>query len=170
MPSTAATATDAAAAVVFESVSLGIGLAPTAGPPACAVASPTISASKPAAISFMGRIDIDGWGVGVRFEPTAITNSSLSPNWPRIPHAAGQNLPCCGGWNKLPRNLPLTRSRSRITYLFQEAHHEPIVDLADPSARLARVVPGSGCRLRAVPPRRGDRGAAPGGDGRGPAH
>src|SRR5258706_15665298 len=60
MPSAAATATDAAAAVAFESVSLGIGLAPTAGPPACAVASPTNSASKPAATSFLGRIDMMG--------------------------------------------------------------------------------------------------------------
>jgi len=60
MPIAAATATDAAAAAVFESASLGIGLAPTAGPPACAVASPTISASKPAAISFLRRIDMMG--------------------------------------------------------------------------------------------------------------
>jgi hypothetical protein len=69
MPIAAATATDAAAAVVFESVSLGIGLAPTAGPPACAVASPTITASKPAAMSFLGLIDMMG-EVAMGFDPT----------------------------------------------------------------------------------------------------
>ena len=60
MPIAAATATDAPAAAVFESASLGIGLAPTAGPPACAVASPTITASKPAAMSLLGLIDMMG--------------------------------------------------------------------------------------------------------------
>ena len=60
MPIAAATVTDAAAAAVFESVSLGIGLAPTAEPPTCAVASPTITASKPAAMSLVGLIDMMG--------------------------------------------------------------------------------------------------------------
>jgi hypothetical protein len=60
MPIATATATDAAAPAVFESASLGIGLAPTAGPPACAVASPTITASKPAAMSLLGLIDMMG--------------------------------------------------------------------------------------------------------------
>jgi len=69
MPRAAATATDAAAAVVFESVSLGIGLAPTAGPPACAVASPTITASNTATMSFLGLIDMMG-ELAMGFEPT----------------------------------------------------------------------------------------------------
>jgi len=54
MPIAAVTATDAAAAVVFASTSLGIGLAPLAGPPACAIASPTTTASKPTAMSLLG--------------------------------------------------------------------------------------------------------------------
>ena len=58
MPIAAATATDVVAAAVFESTSPGIGLAPTAEPPACAVASPTTTASKPAAISLLGLIDM----------------------------------------------------------------------------------------------------------------
>ena len=63
MPIAAATATDVVAAAVFESTSPGIGLAPTAEPPACAVASPTIIASKPAAISLSGLIDMMArWG------------------------------------------------------------------------------------------------------------
>jgi len=60
MPIATATATDAAAAAVFESASLGIGLAPTAEPPAWAVASPTITASKPAAMSLLSPIDMMG--------------------------------------------------------------------------------------------------------------
>ena len=79
MPIATATATDAAAAAVFESVSLGIGLAPTAEPPACAVASPTIAASKPAAMSLLNLIDMmGGWPMG--FEPTTARNHNPIAN------------------------------------------------------------------------------------------
>ena len=60
MPIAAATATDAAAAAAFGSASLGTGLAPTAGPPACAVASPTIAVRKPIAMSVFSLIDMMG--------------------------------------------------------------------------------------------------------------
>ena len=61
MPIAAVAASDAAAAAVVESASLGIGLAPTAEPPACAVASPTtIAASKPIAMSLLGLIGMVG--------------------------------------------------------------------------------------------------------------
>ena len=60
MPIATAAVTDATAAAVFESASLGIGLAPTAEPPACAVASRTITASNPAAMSLLSLIDMMG--------------------------------------------------------------------------------------------------------------
>jgi hypothetical protein len=60
MPIATAAARDAAAAAVFESASLGIGLAPTAEPPACAVASPIITASKTIAMNPLGLIGMVG--------------------------------------------------------------------------------------------------------------
>ena len=60
MPIATAAARDAAAAAAFESASLGIGLAPTAELPAWAVASPTITTSKPIAMSLLDLINMVG--------------------------------------------------------------------------------------------------------------
>ena len=79
MPIAAATATDAAAAAVFASASLGTGFAPTAGPPrACAVASPTITASKPTAMSLLSLIDmVGGVADGIRTHDNRNHNPGL---------------------------------------------------------------------------------------------